>query len=359
MDAYNTKVWERKFWDAFSDGRDTRAYMQHLGVAIVNGADVELVFAVLAATNFVYPQTARVAYDAEGDGLPFPIEGPCGSPLFAACNPIPVFAARADAIVALLLRCRANPWEEHARHVCMGYKPFGQADRIGFSSETPLNAAIRTGRESTVRRLLQQGDAALVESAINRPGLRSCKLEMPEPRDEWRSALFTGMVYGLPSTVRTLLDHRADPQAVCFEFNIGGCGITVKPGAARMTNGPSPIANGGWVPQRLRQVMCSLLRDSLMRRRPRPSTTWVNAPIPFAEYRRITARCAAEPGVWWGFHEAWWPFDEALSTDGEDSYEESADGADDEDARMTSADGEDIDAYVIPDSPSSVASPIS
>ena len=41
--------------------------MKHLGVSIAHGADEELVFAVLASTNFQYPPVEYVAYEDDDE----------------------------------------------------------------------------------------------------------------------------------------------------------------------------------------------------------------------------------------------------------------------------------------------------
>ena len=211
-----------QFWKNRGSYIEPTGIMQNLGVAIAHGADADLVFALLAGTNFHYPLVAGddddIENDSEGfcDSCPFPFTGPFGSPLYAA-------STRNDAVCLLLLRCGANPFGDH---YVRGY--WGDGDIDAWEAETPLHAAVRKGRTSTVGLLLSHGSGESLARYLQEPGYLEYSQGLavhPDGghEDQWQNVLYMAIHKGDASIVKTLLDKRADPEAVCWHSHCS-CG---------------------------------------------------------------------------------------------------------------------------------------
>ncbi len=88
----------------------TANFWQDLGVAIAGGADEDLIFSCLADVGWRLPRAVATTDMVLGEQFlpqcPYPYYGPCGGPLFAACDLGNI------AVATLLLKCRADPLDD-------------------------------------------------------------------------------------------------------------------------------------------------------------------------------------------------------------------------------------------------------
>jgi len=119
-----------------------------------------------------------------------------------------LFSRRAR--VTTLLACRANP---------SGFQFietfWGDGDVDAWTAETPLHAAVRTGRLSSVQLLLRHG-ASVEEHGY----LEKKRGEAVHPDggnySQWQSGLFLAVSNGAMIIVKTFLDNHANPTALCY-----------------------------------------------------------------------------------------------------------------------------------------------
>ena len=191
----------------------TENQWQHLGMAIAGGADQDLVFAILADAEWQLPRTTDVPICSGGEQFqarcPYAFHGPCGGPLFAACD-------RGDvALATLLLGCQADP--EDDRQVDLWT---GERSRKAWACTTTLSAAVGCGKLSMVKLLLRRTETSLPD-ILHKPSYEL------HNGGVWLGKYDDGVyAYGItvlqeaicgeqPDVVELLLRRHADPTMPC------------------------------------------------------------------------------------------------------------------------------------------------
>ena len=184
----------------------------YLASAIAGGADADLIYGLLctqrsqqARQQYEATQQAAVECDGEGSscdsddsefGVGSAVMGQFGTPLYAACK-------CDDLIVSLLLSFGDCG---HAVNGVQFVHKFRIRDRRWLERrETPLFLAAKYGRESTVRLLLQHR----ADPMENSRGLRGCGCERSG------TALYLAARARQSGVVKALLEHGACPSSIC------------------------------------------------------------------------------------------------------------------------------------------------
>ena len=186
---------------------------QYLGVAIAGGADQDLVFAFLATTGWQLPQTSAMRRHESKERFharcPYPFRGPCGGPLFAACD------LGSAAVATLLLKCRADPREESQVDQWVG-----NYEEEAWACTTALSTAVARGRISIVEKLFLYLKPVLPDV------LRECCYELHNGGVQlWKydqgvyarghTILCDAIQTGHPAIVKLLLHSLANPTEPC------------------------------------------------------------------------------------------------------------------------------------------------